>query len=231
MRKANLCKIAGLDTINIGGTENNTCVIILHGYGADNKDLASLAHHTPGADKLSWYFPNGILEVPLSPFMMGRAWFPIDMAAYEKAMAEKTFRDFSKKRPGGFDEAMNKVNELYFNLQEKYDKIIVGGFSQGAMIATELALKNDDSVSGLAILSGVLVNQSKWEPLMEKAETLSFFQSHGIQDPVLSIEGARDLNALMKKHNHIGDLYDFVGQHEIPVEVIQKLGVFLKNQS
>ncbi len=231
MRKANLSKIAGLDTISFEGENSDTCVIIFHGYGADNKDLASLAHHIPGSENQSWYFPNGILEVPISPFMTGRAWFPIDLEDFERAQATGTFRDYSKKRQKGFDEALEKINELYFHLSGKYKKVILGGFSQGAMVATELALKNSDEIQGLMIFSGVLVNEELWGLLIKEANTINFIQSHGAQDEVLSVEGARSLYELLKNSNHKGDYYEFSGGHEIPMECLTKAGSFLKELS
>ena len=57
---------------------------------------------------------------------------------------------------------------------------------------------------------------------------ISFFQSHGEQDPVLSIEGAVGLKNLLTECGHEVKFFKFSGQHEIPPNILQETVRFLE---
>ena len=104
-------KLNGLDALHRPAQDDESpAVLLLHGYGADQTDLAPLADMMDPDGKFHWYFPNGVLEVIIAPGFSGRAWFQIDMAEYESAMREGRLRDLTKNRPEGFDFALAKVS-------------------------------------------------------------------------------------------------------------------------
>ena len=78
-----------------------------------------------------WYFPNGILSVHIGPYMTGRAWFQIDAEAIENRCKWDCTGIFKSIRPDGIDFAIERIMPLYNQLRDKYDKLIIGGFSQG----------------------------------------------------------------------------------------------------
>ena len=70
--------------------------------------------------------------------MEGRAWFNIDMAELEQAMRTGSHRAFEDKNPEEFQKALPLVKTFINNLSKDYDEVIIGGFSQGAMISSHL---------------------------------------------------------------------------------------------
>jgi len=220
--------IAGLDVIVKDTNKPGPTTIILHGYGADNKDLAPLCDVLPEPSTGKWYFPNGPLEVPIGPHMMGRAWFPIDMAALEAAMMAGGHRDFSDTAPPQFAEAQVKINALITEIGCKTADLFIGGFSQGAMVATGVALGLDQNVKGLVALSGALVAKDQWQRQMAAHKDLNVFQSHGRQDPVLGFVYAQTLADLFKKNEFQSEFLPFNGGHEIPQSVMNAVTAFFK---
>ncbi len=205
-------------------------VILFHGYGADSNDLASLGEMIPGADKLNWLFPNGNLEVPIGPGWTGRAWWPINMMEIQQAAARGEHRDLADEKPPGMEKVRDLAFEMIRQMKVPWNKIILGGFSQGSMLATELYLRAPESPAGLVILSGTLLNQKEWSDLATKRAGETFFQSHGQSDPVLGFKQAQKLETVLTQNGMKGSLIGFKGGHEIPMPILQKLGVYLQNR-
>ena len=210
--------------------QDSPAVLFLHGYGANKMDLAPLADMMDPHQEFHWYFPNGILEIIIAPGFTGRAWFQIDVAEYEAAMREGRYRDFSTSRPEGFDEALAVVNSFFQELQEKHGSVFLGGFSQGAMLCTEMAFISNPLPNGLAIMSGAYLDSENWTNLAKKAKGLNFIQSHGTNDALLPPTGAKDLHNMLTDSGLSGQLLSFEGGHEIPLPVVEKIGLFIREQ-
>lgn len=151
---------------------------------------------------------------------MGRAWFHIDGEALE--------RDYSALRPDGMDEARRAALDFISALDLPWGNLVLGGFSQGAMLATELALGAPEAPRGLMILSGSLVDERQWAKLAARRRGLPFFQSHGSADPILSFRLALRLEALLRGAGLEGKLLRFEGGHSIPSEAVEAMGAFLR---
>ncbi|MCM2281313.1 MAG: serine esterase, partial [Bdellovibrionaceae bacterium] len=173
-------------------------------------------------------FPNGHLSVPIGGGFQGRAWFPLRVSELEAAIAAGEGVDLRKAAPPGLDQALAHGRKFLAALGVPLERVVLGGFSQGGMLATELALRAETGPAGLVILSGSLVDAENWARLAPNRKGLRFFQSHGTEDPVLRIEPARALERLLTEAGLDGMLYEFRGQHEIPMEVLRQLGSYLR---
>jgi phospholipase/carboxylesterase len=209
-------------------TQPQQTMILFHGYGADAYDLRSLSEVITPRIPTQFLFPQGVLEVPIGPGWTGRAWWNIDMAALQAAAATGTPRDLSKEKHPTLPDLRKRVFAEIAKLNVPWNQIILGGFSQGAMLATDLFLNAPEAPKALVILSGALVNKEEWKALAPKRAGLKYFMSHGKGDQVLGIRGASQLESLLNESGMKGSLMSFNGTHEIPMEVIQRLNEFLK---
>lgn len=209
------------------GAEN--LIILFHGYGASMYDLHGLHGFFENKETFNWIFPNGPMPL-LMGMGMARAWFPIDVQELELAMQQGRHRSYQDKYTDEFAEALAMTEKFVNDVAAQYKKVIIGGFSQGAMITTHLALTKDVHVEGLICFSGAPIGKQK---LMEStlAKKLPIFQSHGKKDPILSYEEARELSELFKLNGHSSEFVSFDGVHEIPMTVIKKWIVFLEKLS
>jgi phospholipase/carboxylesterase len=199
-------------------------IVLFHGYGADMTDLASLAGAIQAPKNSNWYFPNGHLSVPLGGQYEGRAWFPIPLSELQ---AGSTL-DLSLQVPPGMKKSRENARAFLEKLGVAPSKLVLGGFSQGAMLATDLMLHMDVPPAGLALLSGTLVNAVEWEELAKRHSGFRFFQAHGARDQVLAFSHAQKLEQLFKRSGWQGQLQRFEGGHEIPSEVLIQLGSYLR---
>jgi len=218
---------SGLEYLKIKN-QSDTVVVMFHGYGASMMDLYGIGEAILPKDRPDWIFPNGHLGLDMMGMgAMARAWFPIDMAALEQAMQSGSHRDFSDMYSPEFAEALELSQKFFNALKTKYKNIILGGFSQGAMIATHLSLKNSGGTKALICFSGAFAGKKQLLELSENSTKFPFFQSHGKQDPVLGFDGAMKLFELLKLSSHEGEFIGFDGAHEIPMQVIKKAEAFI----
>ncbi len=108
--------------------------------------------------KRTGFFLDGPISVPLGFMMEGRAWFPIDMAELESAMSSGEHRKFADKSSKEFNHSQKLAVEFLKEISKNYSKLIIGGFSQGAMLASHVF--NEVNTSALALFSGDSYRQS-----------------------------------------------------------------------
>lgn len=216
-------RLGKLEAVEFPASAEAPTIICLHGFGADMRDLSGLALELDLKGPVRWVFPNG----PMGLQGGGRAWFPISedrLAGYERG--EGAF-DLSGLRPPGMDEARDGVLALVAALEVPWDRVIVGGFSQGAMLAVELALAAPTAPRGAFLLSGNLVDSSGLAERGPARKGLTFFQSHGNQDPILGFDGAQKLFEALNAAGWFGEFVEFRGGHAIPRPVFDGLTTYL----
>lgn len=207
------------------GQEELTAAIF-HGYGADANDLSSLAPHFNTLKPTRFLFFQGFKSVPIGPGWTGRAWWDIDVGRLQKAMEAGEELDLTHYQYPGLPEASDKVMAALKALDTPLSQLILGGFSQGSMLATHVALSLPQNIHSLIVLSGQLVHKTEWNTLAAQHAGLPFFMSHGRQDAVLPYKGASKLESLFLLHKMRGSLFSFEGGHDIPMECLGRLNLF-----
>jgi len=228
-------QIGGLKTRVTGGTDGKgggrgPLVLLLHGFGAPGDDLVSLVEVLDVPTDTRFVFPEGPLSLSFGP-SDARAWWIIDMARIAADQAAGRIRDLSSEVPKGLALARERISaflkELSRHMPIDYRKTVIGGFSQGAMLTCDALLHTDYPFAGLVQLSGNLLAQPVWEPLMPRRKGLPVFQSHGTQDEILPYVGAERLRDTLIHSGLSVEWHSFRGGHEIPRPILQRLGPFI----
>jgi phospholipase/carboxylesterase len=231
MRVANL---GGLAVRIVGGTDGSgggdgPLVVLLHGFGAPADDLIPLAGVLAAPGRVRFAFPGAPLPLP-GLWGAGRAWWMIDLARFEQ-VAGGDVSQLADEVPPGLADARDHVvamlDELEPLLGVTGDRIALGGFSQGAMLACDVALRTRRPLAGLVMMSGVLICRPEWLRLLPERRGLPVFQSHGTQDPLLPFALASELRDSMVAAGLAVDWVAFPGGHEIPPQVIAGSSAFL----
>ncbi|MBL7664045.1 MAG: hypothetical protein JNM93_02840 [Bacteriovoracaceae bacterium] len=217
-------KIGDLDFLCLKRASANKAVIMLHGYGANWEDLFPLGQELDPEGQFDWYFPNAPLEVPLGFMMSGRAWFPINAQELEAAMARGEWRSFGEAVPETFEKVLANTTASIKIIEQDYEEIILGGFSQGAMMCSHL-LFGLQKVAGLVLFSGNLLAKEFFKN--KSTKSIEFFQSHGDEDPILGFAGAQELFEQLESKGLKGDFVRFNGGHTISWDVIKRAQNFL----
>lgn len=113
-------------------------MILVHGRGADAEDIMGLAD---AADT-----SNFLIAAPAAPM---NTWYPYSFLA-----------PIQQNEPY-LSESLNIINSLFSEFEKRgipAEKIILAGFSQGACLSLEYALRNPKKYGGLAAFSGALIS-------------------------------------------------------------------------
>jgi len=215
--------VGGIELLEVPGDKEGSHIIFFHGYGANAFDLLPLHRVYGEYPRPTWIFPHAPLKVRFSEEYEGKAWFPIDMTLLHEAFRENDFDKILQAFPPQIEEARKAGEHLIEELNIPLSNLFLGGFSQGAVLATEIALNAETSPGGLVILSGSLFNPHLWEELAPAHDGLSFFQSHGRRDPLLPFQSAVALNKLLVKAGWESHFHPFDGGHEIPSSILHSL--------
>lgn len=208
-----------LKAIEVYTNPDNKWVILFHGFGADAQDLASLSDAVITKKECNWLFPNGPLQVQIGPGFMGSAWWNIRLSDLTG--------DWALHRPDGMSSSIDKVLKMISGMKVPWKDIILGGFSQGAMLATEIYLKAPDMPAGLISLSGTLISENEWKLEAPKRKGGKVFISHGQSDGVLPLKGSARLQSFFESFEIKTEFVSFSGGHEIPPQVIQKMKSYI----
>lgn len=226
----------GLQVRLTGGTDgkgggNGPVVILLHGFGAPGDDLVPLWPALGAPPGTRFVFPQGPLALHMG-FGESRAWWMLDLDRLARDRAAGRPRDASREVPQGLTEAREQIVALLGELERRLGadpkKTVLGGFSQGAMLSCDVALRTDRPFAGLVLLSGTLLARDEWVPLMPKRKGLRVLQSHGNADPLLPYFLAEQLRDHLTQAGLAVEWVGFRGAHEIPDIVLAKLGAFLR---
>lgn len=222
--------IDGIDVLTVLRSQAKKTVVLLHGYGANYEDLAPLAPILDREQKWNWIFPNGIQAVPMGGYMSARAWFPLRMAEIEAAAMRGETVDFTTVCPNGMKEAEARLLSLMDSMRLDPAELVLGGFSQGAMMTVQLAINLKTKLSGMLLFSGSLINRNEWVEKFTRLAGVPVFQSHGYADQILGFEYAERLHQLLIDANIPVEWVPFKGGHEIPLQVIQSATTFLQSK-
>ena len=159
------------------GPEKPTALVVfLHGYGADGADLLGLA------DVLAPHLPGVAFAAPDAPERcvgggFGYQWFPIPwLDGSPQALADAGL-DAASADLNGFLDARLVAEGL------GADRLVLVGFSQGAMMSLHVALRRPDAMAGVVAISGRLLRPETLAAEITARPPVLLM--HGDQDPVV----------------------------------------------
>ena len=220
----------GLTVHRIRGRESEPrlAVLLCHGYGAPGSDLVPIAGELIGASSsiakhVVFYFPEAPIFLGGYPPFQMRAWWNLDIAALEEAMAIGRPIDRKQECPEELPHLREQIGAVLDAIRKENDlstsSIVLGGFSQGAMLATDVALHLEEAPAGLAAFSGTLLCSEEWNRLARARKPFPVLQSHGRIDSLLAFAAAEQLFELWQDPVN-ARFVPFDGPHTIPQEAL-----------
>ncbi len=217
------CRVTGGPDRQGGG--DGPVVVLLHGYGAPGDDLVGLARELDAPREVRFVFPHAPLSLA-GGMMDSRAWWQIDLMALEAALASGSVRDLRGDEPEGLSEARAALGACLDAVTESLapSALVLGGFSQGAMLSTDFALHDERPLAAMALMSGTFLNERAWRPRFASRRGMRAVMSHGSHDPLLPFAASVELKDALTEAGWQIAFVPFRGQHEIPPMVLHALG-------
>jgi phospholipase/carboxylesterase len=135
----------------------------------------------------------------------------------------------------GMPEARDRVRGFLDALQGRLgvtsDRVVLGGFSQGAMLALDVALHDDRPLAGLVLMSGTIVDEAELRPRIPTRRGLRVYASHGRADTVLPYAHTERLVTLLREGGLDVEMRSFDGDHVVTDEVATDVAAFIRSTS
>ena len=231
------CSVIESDTLDAA---HNGLVILNHGFGASGDDLVDIGAMLMDeseviAAKFRFVFPEAPIDLGPMGMPGGRAWWPINMAKLAEINQTQDYSELTRVSPPGMPEATSllaaAVQEMRTTYRVNEGSIVLGGFSQGAMVSTHLTLSTGFKPALLVLCSGTLLCREEWKRLATSHPHCGVLQSHGFEDPILPFGAATELSQMLTDAGFDADFVPFHGGHTIPMNVLQRLSERLELDS
>lgn len=165
-------------------------IILLHGYGSNEADLFDISN------SLDERFITFSIRAPFKGKEIGYSWYDLEFLPDKNVSCNY----------GQLKESKAKVISFISHACKAYKadstKVFLMGFSQGAIMAYDIALTNPKKIDAAIVLSGKLLEETKNTKLdLNNISKLKFFIAHGYSDNIIDIKEAEKAHEFMKLKN------------------------------
>ena len=193
-------------------------LVLVHGYGADEHDLAGLIPHIDPTGRFFSICPRG----PLSVMGIGAGWYErgddgeIDPAVFIASVDALDATIDRACADGGFDRSA----------------AVIIGFSQGGAMTLASALRIPAATrpAAMACLSGMLTELDGLEYAFDEShhdELPEILVHHGTHDPVVVVERGHATRDTLTSHGIEHTYREYPMQHEINMASVDDLREWL----
>lgn len=203
--------------------EDYPLIFMLHGFGADMRDLIGLCEKI-SSSKYIYICPNAPLPFQIGPGTTGYGWTPPFGQANEKdyQWVLQLLQEF-------FDEVLIRY-------RKPAGKCLLVGFSQGGAMVYKCGLLRPDLFSGLVMLSSSIRDPEQIKPHLPISRDQSIFIAHGLFDKLATVELSRYANKVLRHEGYNTHYCEYEIGHEISGQVVCDLvrwinGVLYPNTS
>ncbi len=182
-------------------------VLLCHGYGGDGKDISILASYWRS------FLPETIFICPDAPEKCaasptGFQWFDLLDQTSEQILSKSLIAESKLNK---FIDEVKKKNNL------TSDKIIIGGFSQGCMLALQTGIKRKDKINSIIGYSCKIIDAEHLSKNINSRPNVILM--HGDNDQVVTIEAFLESKDFFGRNNYTIETKIFKNcEHRIPRE-------------
>lgn len=185
------------------GTEPGVAIVVLHGWAESEQVMLRRVRDLD--ERLTVIVPRAPIELP-----RGNGWY----WRREKLVADRS----------SFDVVVEQLGLFVASLPDTYgidpSRLLVMGFSQGAVLAAALTRMQADRFAGTVCLSGPPL---PIDLLYERPELMAghpVFMAHGANDDIIPIVTGHRLRDLLIQRGADVEFREYGYKHEVTPEVI-----------
>ncbi len=201
-----------------------SCVIWLHGLGADGHDFAPIVPELGLPTELGVRFvlPHAeAMPVSINGGMVMPAWY--DIAEVDLARRHDEV---------GMRRSASRIDDLIADERRRglpSERIVLAGFSQGGAVVLFAGLRQQERLGGLIALSTYLVGEGSLDAERTQAnQSVPILQVHGSQDGVVVPARGTAARDALQRRGYAVDYRSYPMQHAVCAEEIAVIADFLR---
>lgn len=208
-----------------GSSEPDSCVIWLHGLGADGHDFQPIVPelYLPPSMSVRFIFPHApMMPVTINNGYVMRAWYDIVNMEINRQPDANGIRASQQTLKSMISEQIEQGIAS--------ERIVLAGFSQGGAVILQTGLSYEKPLAGLMALSTYLplVDDFEKEKSLHNA-AIPIFMGHGDCDPVIQPDMGYRTRSLLEKHDYQPEWHEYRGmQHGVCAEEISHISEWLQ---
>jgi phospholipase/carboxylesterase len=211
-----------LDSIQIETAPNPTAaVIFIHGLGDSGHGWSEIARAFAQLGAIRFVFPHANnMPVTMNNGMSMPSWYDIDLTQRER------------EDESGLRASQAQIEALIEREKARgipAHRIVIGGFSQGCVMALQTGLRHPEKLAGLMCLSGYLPLADKVADERHAAGAgMPIFMAHGRSDKViLATWGAQSRDKLVALGYQV-EWHDYPMEHSSCMDEYRDMALWLK---
>ena len=193
----------------VGPPTATRVLLLVHGFGADERDLGGLLSYLDPEGRFLTVLPRGPVAAP-----PGFAWF--DLGGGDDAT---------------FASSLDALDDLLDSVcaEHGHDRAgaIVGGFSQGGGLAVALGLRRSDRPHPLGVLAMSPVAPDGIDFDWDAAASVPVLVQHGTDDPLVPVARGRALATELMDHGVPVVYQEYPMGHAVALESVQAAKAWL----
>jgi thioredoxin 1 len=199
----------------VRGSAADRLLLLIHGYGADERDLGGLLSYLDPEGRFAVVMPRGPFQAPGTP---GYSWFELGAESFDVA---------------GFTSALDALDDLVDEQCTDLDlpraTAIVGGFSQGGGLALTLGLRasDRDRPAGVLAMSPLAPGVESIPLDFEAAAHTPVLIQHGTEDPLVPVASSRSLAKQLQDVGLPVVYSEYPMGHQVALESVQEAQAWL----
>ncbi len=200
----------------VQGSDAERLLLLIHGYGADERDLGGLLPYLDQDGRFAVVLPRGPVAAPGTP---GFAWYEFGGEPEDRAVAYAAAR-------ARLDALLD---EQCAALGFARDQAVVGGFSQGAGLALGIGLGHSDQPHPRAVLamSPAVPSMDALDLDRNAAGAVPVLIQHGTHDPLIPVKMSR-ATARELQHRRVPVVWrEYAMEHNVTLDSLRDARTWL----
>ena len=212
--------------VDTGSNPPDSCVIWLHGLGADGHDFEPIVPELGLNPDLNirFVFPHApMIPVTINQGFVMRAWYDIAAADIAARQDETGIRASQALLVGMINDQIEQGIDS--------NRIVLAGFSQGGVIALQTGLRFDKPLAGIMALSTYLpLAETLADEKSAANAKLPIFLAHGSADAVIPVDLAYRTRGHLEKQGYQPTWFEYDGMaHSVCADEIDDMSRWLES--
>lgn len=211
--------------VESGSNPPDSCVIWLHGLGADGHDFEPIVPelHLPSDLNIRFIFPHApMMPVTINQGFVMRAWYDIKSDSIASEPDETRIRQSAA--------LVDQIVEDQIAAGIAANRIVLAGFSQGGAIVLQAGLRQKHTMAGIMALSTYLPLPEQLAAEKSDAnQEIPIFLAHGAIDQVIPVDLAYTTRGHLEKVGYKPEWHEYEYMpHSVSLDEINHISEWLQ---